>query len=64
MFPVIPFPIDLGPDESELIVDDKELSSANSMELNRLRQALYKIKAELKSAQNEVERLKQVEKVE
>nr|XP_039262238.1 coiled-coil domain-containing protein 78-like [Styela clava] len=63
IFPVVQYPIDLGPDDSDLSVDEKELQTALSVELNNLRQAMKQTKNELKITKNELNALQQKDKL-
>lgn len=60
--PMVQYPIELGQDESALVIDEKELQSALSIELSQLRQAMGRTKGELKATRMELERLKSRDK--
>ena len=49
-------PVELGPDPSELMVTENELSSENTLELNKLRSLLAKAKADSDQAKAELKR--------
>ena len=48
--------VELGPDPAEMTVTENELSSENTMELNKLRNLLSKAKAEAELAKAELKK--------